>query len=311
MTDVVIIGGGPAGLSAGLYAARGGLSAILFEEMFVGGQAAKTQQIDNYPGFAQGVEGGDLCMRIQEQAMRFGLQLRYDPVQSVALDQKIKQIVTENETIDAKTVIVCTGASPRKLGLAREEELTGAGVSYCATCDGAFFRNQVVAVIGGGNTAISDAIYLSRFVQKVYVIHRRNALRASKVLQDAALGEPKIEFVWDSVPKALLGENVLTGIEIQNVKTGAVQMLAVSGLFVAIGIEPRTHLIQDQLPLAEDGSIVTDMHMRTALAGVFAAGDVRQTPLRQVVTAVADGAVAAEEAILYIAAMDTQKTVAM
>lgn len=301
MIDIAIIGGGPAGLSAGLYGARGGSSTVLFEEVFVGGQAAKTDKIDNYPGFEGGIEGSALGMRMEQQASRFGLSIRYEPVESVSLAGDVKRIHTAKGVLQAKTIILATGASPRKLGLPNEDALTGAGVSYCATCDGAFFKNRDVAVVGGGDTALSDALYLSRFAKSVHLIHRRDALRGSMALQKAVLAEKNVTIVWNSIVEALHGERALSGLTLTNVVTGASTHADVAALFVAVGVVPRTGLVEGQLTLDENGYILTDAYMRTSLAGVYAAGDARQTPLRQVVTAVADGAVAATDAMAYLA----------
>ena len=296
--DIAIIGGGPAGLTAGLYAARGGANAALFEEMFPGGQAAVTEQIDNYPGFPEGVQGAEIGMRMEQQATRFGLNMYYEGVSEAELTGEIKRIHTPGGVMEAKAVILCMGASPRKLGLPKEEALTGLGVSYCATCDGAFFKGKPVAVIGGGDTALSDAVYLSRFAEKVYLVHRRDTFRGSKVLQDQVRALPNVELVLESVPEALLGEEKLTGLRVKHVRTGEVRDLPVDGLFVAIGTVPRTGLVQNSdLQFDSGGYIITDAHMRTNLPGVYAAGDIRNTPLRQVVTAVADGAVAATTAL--------------
>jgi len=304
MLDIAIIGGGPAGLAAGLYAGRGGANVTLFESMFAGGQATKTHQIDNYPGFKDGVEGFQIGMELMEHAMRFGLNVEYAAVESVDLTGDVKKLIVDGNTVEAKTVILALGAKPRLLGLDREEELTGSGVSYCATCDGAFFKGQAVAVVGGGDTAISDALYLTRFVEKVYVVHRRDALRATKTLQDAAFADAKIEFVWNSTVSALVGENKVEGLTVKDVKTGEERTLAVSGVFAAVGIVPESGLAASQLVLDASGALVTDAKMHTSESGVYAAGDVRNTPLRQVITACADGAVAATEALEYIATTD-------
>ena len=295
--DIAIIGGGPAGLAAGLYAARGGANVVLFEELFPGGQAAKTEQIDNYPGFPEGVEGTSLGMNLHQQAQRFGLVTQYLAVEQLKLQEEKKQIYTAEGIFEAKQVILAMGAQPRKLGVAREEELTGAGISYCATCDGAFFRGKPVAVVGGGDTAAVDALYLARFTPMVYLIHRRDSLRASKVLQERILQEPAIQLVWNSRVAELTGDSALAGIGVENVQDSSRRELAVAGLFVAVGILPRTALVKDQVRLAADGSIATNVMMQTSIPGVYAVGDVRETPLRQVVTAVADGAVAATAAL--------------
>ena len=300
MLDIAIIGGGPAGLAAGLYAARGGAKAELFEALFSGGQAVKTHQIDNYPGFVDGVEGFALGAKLEQHAARFGLPIRYEQVQSLELDGPVKRIVLPGRTVEARTVILAMGAKPRTLGLPREQELTGSGVSYCATCDGAFFRDRAVAVVGGGDTAVSDALYLARFASRIYVVHRRDALRAARVLQDAAFAEEKIEFVWNSLPKTLVGEQSVSGLTVEQVKTGEARTLDVAAVFVAVGIVPETALVRDQLALDAGGAIRTDAHLATSIPGVFAAGDIRTTPLRQVVTACADGAVAATSALDYL-----------
>lgn len=302
MLDIAIIGGGPAGLSAGLYAARGGANAALYEALFTGGQAVKTHRIDNYPGFADGVEGFELGMKLEQHAARFGLPVEYAGVARLELSDDVKRIeLSDGRTVETKALILAMGAKPRTLGLAREEELIGSGVSYCATCDGAFFKDRPVAVVGGGDTAVSDALYLARFASRVYVVHRRDALRAAKVLQEAAFREEKIEFVYDSVPEAFCGETAVEGLSVKHVKTGSPRMLAVSAVFVAVGIVPETALVRGQVELDAAGAIVTDAQMRCSVPGVFAAGDVRNTPLRQVVTACADGAVAATSALDYLA----------
>lgn len=299
MKDIVIIGGGPAGLAAGIYAARSGRSALLLESMYAGGQMTKTMNVENYPGFEQGVDGFSLAAKLEKQAQSFGLQIINDEVTGVDFSGPVKYVKCAGKEYEAKTVIVATGASPRKLGIAREEELTGAGISYCATCDGAFFKNRNVVVVGGGDTAISDALYLARFVNKVYVVHRRDTLRAADVLQKAAFNEPKIEFVFNSVPERVLGDKEVTGLVVKN-KAGEERTLEAEGIFAAVGIQPNTALFKGMLTLNEGGYIVTDAHMKTSIEGVYAAGDVRNTPLRQIVTAVADGAVAATSAVEYL-----------
>jgi len=300
MYDIIIIGGGPAGLTAGLYACRGGLKTLLFEKMFTGGQAATTYMIENYPGFDEGVAGPDFAMKLENQARKFGLEIQYDTVTELQLDGKIKKIVTDKETYEAKAVILAMGANPKTLGLEKEDRLRGAGVSYCATCDGAFYRDKVVAVVGGGDTAAEDAVYLSKFVKKVYLIHRRDQLRASKVLQERALNNPKIQPVWDTVVEEILGEDGVTGVRIRNVRTGQSSELQLDGLFIAIGLIPNTELVKDKLPMSAGGYLITDDEMKTGIPGVFAAGDVRQKTLWQLVTAAADGAIAATSAERYI-----------
>ncbi len=297
MLDIAIIGGGPAGLTAGLYAVRGGGNVCLYEEMFAGGQIVKTHRIDNYPGVSDGPDGYALAARFEEHAAAFGLKIEYGAVSKLVLDEDPKHFVFNGARVEAKTVILCTGASPRTLGIPGEKELTGHGVSYCATCDGAFYKNRTATVIGGGDTAISDALYLAKLCKQVYVVHRRDTLRASAILKDAALKTENITFIWNSVPEAFLGEGKLSGVRLRNRVTGEVSELSTDGAFVAVGVVPRTELFGDRLALAENGSVITDEKMQTSIPGVFAAGDVRNTPLRQVVTACADGAVAATYAL--------------
>ena len=297
MLDVAIIGGGPAGLAAGLYAVRGGGNVCLFEEMFAGGQIVKTHEIDNYPGISDGPDGYALAARLESHAAKFGLKIEYGSVSALDLLSDPKRITFIGETVEARTVILCTGASPKTLGIPGEKELTSHGVSYCATCDGAFYKNRTATVIGGGDTAISDALYLAKLCKRVYVVYRRDALRASAILADAAKKTENITFVWNSVPEAFLGEDRLSAIRLKNRVTGEVSELSTDGAFVAVGVLPRTELFREQVTLAENGSVETDARMETSIPGVFAAGDVRNTPLRQVVTACADGAIAATYAL--------------
>lgn len=299
MPDIVIIGGGPAGLSAGLYAARGGADAVLFEELFAGGQAAKTERIDNYPGFPDGLDGYAVGGLIESQAVKFGLNIAYEGVEALRLAGPDKEVVLADRTVRARAVILAMGAEPRKLGVAREDALTGAGISYCATCDGAFFKGRDVAVIGGGDTALADALYLSRICTSVTVIHRRDEFRAARVLQEQAFASANIHFAFNSVVASLSGETALDGLVLRDVKTEETRALPVSGAFVAVGILPRTALAAGELGLSEGAPIPTDARMQTAIPGVFAAGDIRDTPLRQVVTACADGAIAATFALEY------------
>ncbi len=298
MTDLAIIGGGPAGLAAALYAVRGGASVRLLEELFAGGQIVKTHCIENYPGISTGPDGYALAAMFEEHARQFGAEPEYSGVASLSLTDEKKEItLISGETFEAKAVILCMGASPRALGISGEREFTSKGISYCATCDGAFYRGRTVTVIGGGDTAISDALYLSKLCKQVYVVHRRDELRASAVLANAAKKTENITFVWNSTPEAFLGEDKLRAIQLKNTKTGELSELETDGAFVAVGIVPRTELVRDQVALAPDGSILTNERMETNIKGVFAAGDIRNTPLRQVVTACADGAVAATYAI--------------
>ncbi len=297
MYDLIILGAGPAGLTAGIYAARGGLNAVIVESKAVGGQAALTAEIENYPGFAS-VSGYELVSLMQAQCEALGVSFVFDAPVALALEGDVKRVETAySGTLEARAVILATGALPRTLGIERESELLGGGVSYCATCDGAFFRGKPVAVVGGGNTAVEDALYLEKFASEVYLIHRRDALRADAILADRVKNSG-VHIVWDSVVTALEGDKKLQSVTLKNVKSGDTSSLAVNGLFVAVGQKPATEgLTGVEL---DGGYIVTDSEMRTSLPGVFAAGDVRKKTLRQVVTAAADGAVAAESAIKFL-----------
>lgn len=297
MYDVIILGAGPAGLTAGIYAARGGLNAVIVESKAVGGQAALTAEIENYPGF-ESVSGFELVSLIQAQCERLGVAFVYDNPVNVSLDGNIKSVETAySGVLEARAVIIATGAMPRTLGLPRESALMGGGVSYCATCDGAFFKGKAVAVVGGGNTAAEDALYLEKFASSVTLIHRRDALRADAILAKR-IAESTVKVAWDSVVTQLNGENKLSSVTLKNVKTGELSDLPVSGLFVAVGQTPATEGLKGVE--LDGGYIVTDEEMRTSLPGVFAAGDVRKKTLRQVVTATADGAIAAESAIKFL-----------
>ena len=299
-SDIAIIGGGPAGLTAGLYAARGGASVTLYEELFPGGQIAKTPLVENYPGFPDGVVGYEVGSLLQKQAEKFGLKVKYAGATGLILEENPKRIILPDREDTAKAVILCMGAHARSLGIPREDALVGAGVSYCATCDGAFFKEKAVAVVGGGDTAISDALYLSRFCTSVTVVHRRDEFRAAAVLVEKAKQVPNIHFALSSVPVNLIGECCVQGLEIMDLKTTAQRVLPVSGVFVAVGITPQSQLVKGVVNMNEGGSILTDELMKTNIPGVYAAGDIRNTPLRQVITACADGAVAATSALEFI-----------
>lgn len=300
--DVAVIGAGPAGLTAGMYAARAGLSVGVFERISPGGQLAQTEHIENYPGFAEGAGGFELAWHMKEQADRFGVQHVAEEVVAAELEGERKALVTPQGRYEARSVIVASGARPRTLGVPGEEELTGRGVSYCATCDGNFFRSKTVVVVGGGNTAAADAIYLSRICEKVYLVHRRDALRATAVYHSRIAELPNVEFVWNSRVLSFEGEEgKLARVRIADVVTGEERELAAEGAFVAVGSQPNTEFLQGALPLDDAGYVVADESGRMPLAGVFAAGDVRTKTLRQVVTAVADGAVCAEGAAEYLA----------
>lgn len=292
--DTVIIGGGPAGYSAALYCTRAGLSTVIVEKMTPGGQMATTAQIDNYPGFDEGVDGFELGDRMRKGAERFGAKTHYADVTGVSLTENPKKIATTNGDLYAKTVIIATGAAPRELGIADEQRFRGKGVGYCATCDGMFFRGKTVAVNGGGNTAVEDAMFLSKLCEKVYLIHRRDALRASRAEVQALEKAPNVEFLWNKVVTGLEGADKLEKIVLQDTVTKDTTTLDAQGLFVAIGRVPSTELFKDVLKTDAFGYIEADETTRTSIPGVFAVGDVRTKPLRQVVTAVSDGAVASK-----------------
>ena len=291
--DVIVIGGGPGGYTAALYAARANLSVAILEKLSPGGQMGTTDVIDNYPGFPQGVNGFELAMQMKEGAERFGAQTQLAEVTQVELAGQVKTVHTSGGDYQARTVVLATGAHPRELGLPGERELRGRGVSYCATCDGMFYRGRTVAVVGGGNTAVADVLYLSRICEKVYLIHRRDTLRASKVYLDPLQKAENVEFVWDSEVKQLLRDQAVTGVRVRNKKTGKERDIPCAGVFVAVGYLPNTELYRGQVELDEAGYVLADETTQTNLPGVFAVGDLRKKPLRQVVTAASDGAVAA------------------
>lgn len=298
--DVIVIGGGPAGYTAAMYAARGGLTTIVIEKLFAGGQMTQTTQIDNYPGFPEGIDGVSLGMQMLEGAKRFGVETVNAEVTAVELDAPQKQVYTPEQTYTAKAVIIATGAGHAHLGIDREEELTGRGVAYCAACDGMFYRGRTVAVVGGGDSAAADALLLSRVAKKVYLIHRRDTLRATKIYHEALEKAPNVEFLWNSKVSSLVGEDILTGIRYQNVVTGEEKELTLDGLFISVGRKPVSDLFRGQLVLDERGYIVADETTKTSLPGVYAAGDIRTKPVRQIVTATADGATAAHMAQEYL-----------
>ncbi|MBQ5749536.1 MAG: thioredoxin-disulfide reductase [Oscillospiraceae bacterium] len=299
--DMIVIGGGPAGYTAALYAARAGLSAVVIERLSAGGQMALTHEIDNYPGFENGVEGFMLADKMQQQAERFGAKTEYAEVLSVDLNAQPKTVTTDSSTFSAKTVVIATGANPRPLGVANEKELIGRGVSYCAACDGMFYKGKTVIVVGGGNTAAEDALLLSRVAAKVILVHRRDTLRATRVYHEPLMRADNVEFCWDSVVCELLHDAKLTGVRLQNVKTGEQTEIACDGVFVSVGRIPATDLVKEHLTLDAAGYIVADETTKTDIPGVFAVGDVRTKALRQVVTAVADGACAVHHAEEFLA----------
>ena len=294
--DMIIVGGGPGGYTAALYAARAGLDVLLVERLSAGGQMNLTGQIDNYPGFPEGVDGFQLSYNMQQQAERFGAKTRYAEVLELQLVGEVKSIRTNEGEYFAKSVVISTGANPRQLGVERENEMIGRGVGYCAHCDGGFYRGKTVAVVGGGNSAVAEALYLSRIAREVILIHRRDSLRATHIYQKPLQEAGNIRFVWGSEVTELLGEEVLSGVKIRNLKSGEEQILELQGLFVSIGRKPATDLVKDQLTLDEAGYIMAGENTKTNLPGVYAVGDVRTKELRQIVTAVADGAMAAHVA---------------
>ncbi len=298
--DTVILGGGPAGLSAGIYASRGAVSTAIIDTSMLGGQPSNYLELENYPGFPL-VGGFDLMEKFEEHADKFGVQkFPMQEIESVDLKSNPKVIKTKEAEFRAKTVIIACGAQPMKLGVPGEAEFVGRGVSYCAVCDGAFYKNKVVAVVGGGNAAVEEAMYLTKFADKVYVIHRRNELRADKIVQERAFKNEKIEFIWDSVVKEIKGADLVNTAVLENVKTHEISNLQVDGVFPYIGMTPNIESISGQVEQDANGFIITDETMKTSIDGVYAAGDVRKTPLRQVITAASDGAVSAVYAVKYL-----------
>ncbi len=299
--DIAIIGGGAAGLTAGIYGARANLKTVLFEEFFPGGQTSTVELIENYPGFANGIEGNELMQAMNEQATKSGMLTRYEKITSI---QKVdSDFVLTNEAGEeaaAKSVIIATGASPRKLSIENEEKYTGRGVHYCATCDGAFYKNKIVMVYGGGNTAVTDALVLSNYAEKVYLVYRNSELKADKILQEKLISNIKIETMPSTVINTLIGNKHLNSVELKNTTTNEIKKIDIDGIFVAIGIIPRSDFVKDLLELSSTSQIITDCDLNTSIEGIFAAGDVRNSNLRQVVTSAADGALAASMAMHYI-----------
>ncbi len=297
--DLVIIGSGPAGLTAGLYAARARMNVLVLEKAVPGGQILVTDWVENYPGFPEGISGYDLAEKIKDQALGLGLKIETAEVHSLELSPESKQIILKDKTITAKALIIASGASPRKLGIG-EEKYMGKGVSFCATCDGPFFRDKTVVAVGGGDTAVQESVFLTKFAKKVYLVHRRDELRAAKILQERAFANDKIEMVWDSVATGLDGFFGVEGVKVKNLKTNEEKTLEANGCFIWVGIEPNADFINGQVETDPYGFIIADARMQTSVPGVFAAGDVRNTPLRQIATAVGDAAIAAVSAEHYI-----------
>ena len=298
---MIIIGGGPGGYTAALYAARARLDTLVIEKLSAGGQMALTHQIDNYPGFVDGIGGWELADQMQRQAERFGAKTQNAEVRSVDLKDNPKKVETSEGTFYGKTIVLATGANPRELGVSNEKELVGRGVAYCAACDGMFYKGKTVVVVGGGNTAAADALLLSRVAEKVIIVHRRDTLRATKIYHEPLMRAENVEFRWNSVVMELLHEDKLIGVRLKDVQTGEETVLAADGVFVSVGRKPATELVADQVELDKGGYIVAGENTATNIPGVYAVGDVRTKLLRQVVTAVADGAMAVHMAEEFLA----------
>ncbi|MBS1907998.1 MAG: thioredoxin-disulfide reductase [Actinobacteria bacterium] len=306
MRQVIIIGSGPAGFTAAIYAARANLNPVLVaSSVEVGGELMKTTEVENFPGFPDGIQGPDLMAKMQEQAEKFGTEVLYDDVTELELGGEVKKVTLGSGTVlEASSVIYATGSAYRTLGIPGEERLSGHGVSWCATCDGFFFRERTIAVVGGGDSAMEEATFLTKFASKVYVIHRKDTLRASKIMQERAFANDKIEFIWNSAVEEVLGDDATTGVRLRNTVDGTTTDLALDGLFIAIGNDPRTHLVHGKLDLTSEGTIWVDgRSSRTSVPGVFAAGDVIDPTYRQAVTAAGSGTVAALDVEHFLAAL--------
>ena len=301
--DIIVVGGGPGGYTAALYAARSGRSTLVLEKLSAGGQMALTSQIDNYPGFPEGVDGFQLSYNMQQQAERFGAKTEYAQVVSLDLKEKIKTVTCDSGEFYCKALIIATGANPRTLGLENEEALLGRGVHYCAHCDGGFYRNKTVVVVGGGNSAVADALYLTHIAKKVYMVHRRDKLRATKVYYEPLMQAENLDIIWNSAVSEFIAEDRITGARIKNLQDGIQRDLECDAVFVSIGRTPATDFLKGEIKLDENGYIIADETTKTNLEGVYAVGDVRTKALRQVVTAVADGATAVHFAEEYIASI--------
>jgi thioredoxin reductase (NADPH) len=298
--DVIVIGGGPAGLSAGIYASRGGLHTLLIEKGMFGGLIANADLVENYPGFPEGISGFEIGERMSQQAAKFGLETLSAEVTGVDLLKDVKTVSTGEGDLSARAVIIAAGAERKRLGVPGENAFLNRGVSYCATCDGALFKDRVVAVVGGGDSAVEEALFLTRFASKVIIIHRRHQLRASKTAQERALSHKKIEVLWDTVVEEIKGNKTVSGLIVRNVKTGGKSTLTVQGVFVYVGQSPNTGYLKGQIPLDDEGNIIIDDRMETKVKGVFAAGDIRINSSRQVITAAGDGATAAISAEKFL-----------
>jgi thioredoxin reductase (NADPH) len=305
LLDMVILGAGPGGLTAGIYAGRSGLNVVILEKLSPGGQIAVSSRIDNYPGFPDGVSGTELVRGMEKQAVKFGARIVMEEAMRIGKEGTLFVVETVgHKKYKTKTIIISTGADPVKLPVPEEEKFRGRGISYCATCDAAFFKEKDVAIVGGGDTAITDALHLTRFANKVIIVHRRSELRAVKALQEEVFANPKIAFQWDSIPSHVVGDEKVDGLEIKNVKTKEKKVLKVNGIFAAIGTIPNSKIVRGVVELDERGFIKTNHNRETSVPGIFAVGDVRDTPLRQVITAAGDGAIAEFSAENYIKSME-------
>jgi len=298
--DIVIVGGGPGGLTAGLYAARGDMKTLLMEKLIPGGQAATTYWIENYPGFVDGVSGPQLMMSMKDQAARFGLEIQTDEVKDLEVLEDGFAVVGQTGRYTAHAVIIASGATVAQLGVPGEEKLRGKGVSYCATCDGAFFRDEDLVVVGGGDAAVEEGMFLTKFAKKVYLVHRRDRLRAAKAIQEKAFKNEKMEFIWDSVVEEILGEQAVEGVRLKNLKTEETRELPCKGVFIYVGNIPNSQFLRGKVEMDDRGYILTNDNMETSIKGVFACGDVRKKALRQVVTACGEGATAAFSAQQFV-----------
>jgi thioredoxin reductase (NADPH) len=302
--EVIIIGGGPGGLTAGLYTSRARLGTLLIESALFGGQMTTTELIENYPGFPQGITGDELSRLMEEHAKRFGMEAVTEEVVEVSLEGDMKVVQTHDSIYRSEALIICTGTEYRKLGVPGEKEYAGKGVSYCATCDGAFFRDSQIVVVGGGDSALTEALFLTKFAKELTIIHRRDALRGTKIYQERVCANPKIKILWNSVVQEIKGDSIVRSILIKNVKTGEVNELNTEGVFLFVGLSPRTQFLRGLISLDEGGYIVTDDNCETSIKGIFAVGDCRKRLLRQIATAVGDGATAAFAAEKYLEARE-------
>jgi thioredoxin reductase (NADPH) len=298
--DVIIIGSGPAGLTAGIYTSRNKLSTLLFEKGLIGGNINEAEKVDNYPGYPKGIGGMELTSLMHEQALLYGTEVINDDVTGIKIEDKVKTVQTSQGDFSAKALIIAGGSERQKLNAPGEKEYTGRGVSYCATCDAPFFRDKIVAIVGGGNAALYEALHISKFASKVYIIHRRDQLRATPVVQDKVFSEPKIEFIWNTVVTEVLGETFVNKLKLSDVKTGKESFLELDGVFVAIGLVPNTSYLKGVVDMDEKGSIIVSGKMETSVPGIYAAGDIRVNSIRQVIAAAGDGAVAAVSAANFI-----------